>query len=75
MNNPHAIGSELGIDRREVKAAAQALGLGRWVNPKLFLLEDSEVETLRPILERMVTDRERRVSRKLRRPAEAAHSA
>lgn len=60
--SPESLGREYSIRSTEIRAAAEALGLGRWIHRRLFLLEESEVDRLRPVLERMVARRRERLT-------------
>lgn len=66
MQTTRSLGLELGIDGREVRAAAEAFGLGRWLNSRMFVLADDEVEPLRSHLKRIAAGRRTRSAKKQR---------
>lgn len=59
MTTPKVLSREWGIEPREVRIAAETLGLGTWTSNRLILTRD-EVEQLRPVLDRIVAERRSR---------------
>jgi hypothetical protein len=69
------LGLEFGLDSREVRMIAETLGLGRWVNPRLFILDETEEKQVREAVDRIVADRRKRSANKGRSFATPAASA